>query len=284
MKDGAVLVESLQDLGGHRHEESKDKHGGASRLQDQERALLHESFAVGGAGEDDEGLQPEVHDGDRAIAEQGQDSGDCELHPDLVAFVEGPRKEAEPLSEVMIRELDIKNKRWEEHVSDLSDIQSQNLTMAVPLKSRHVAEITKALSYFYAKLKSLNLPLHRVHSDRAKEFVSKSFATWISQRDVMHTTTAGDEHQGCARAEGEIGYLKKPCSRPSHFHKLGGAPLAFGPSTCGRMSLPIPASTGWCLRPTGFALWGFGNEQGQAVAFGQASTSHAEGDPLRTST
>ena len=166
-------MESLQDLGGHRHDESKDKHGGASRLQDQERALLHESFAVGGDGEDEEGLQHEIHDGDRAIAEQGQgqDSGDCDLHPDLVAFVEGPRKEEEPLSEVMIRELDIKNKRWEEHVSDLSDIQIQNLTMAVPLKSRHVAEITKALSYFYAKLKSLNLPLHRVHSDRAKEFV-----------------------------------------------------------------------------------------------------------------
>ncbi len=80
--------------------------------------------------------------------------------------------------------------------------------MAVPLRSRHVNEITKAVSYFYAKVKSLGLPLHRIHSDRAKEFVSKQFATWVSQRDLMHTTTAGDEHQGCARVEGEIGYLK----------------------------------------------------------------------------
>ena len=107
-----------------------------------------------------------------------------------------------------MRELDLKNKKWEEHVSDLSDIQIQNITMAIPLRSRQVVEITKGLSYFYAKLKSLGLPLHRVHSDRAKEFVSRQFATWIAQRDVMHTTTAGDEHQGCARAEGEINHLK----------------------------------------------------------------------------
>ena len=38
--------------------------------------------------------------------------------------------------------------------------------------------------------------------------MSRPFATWIAQRDVMHTTTAGDEHQGCARAEGEINHLK----------------------------------------------------------------------------
>jgi len=80
--------------------------------------------------------------------------------------------------------------------------------MALPLKSRHANDIMDVTSLMYGRLRSLGLPLHRVHTDRAREFTSKQFSCWLRQRDVVHTTTGGDEHQGCARAEGEINVLK----------------------------------------------------------------------------
>ena len=79
-----------------------------------------------------------------------------------------------------------------------------NLTMAIPLKSRHASDIIEVTSLVYGRLRSLGLPLHRVHTDRA----SKEFSVWLRQRNVAHTTTGGDENQGCARAEGELNVLK----------------------------------------------------------------------------
>jgi len=39
--------------------------------------------------------------------------------------------------------------------------------------------------------------------------LGKQFSAWLCQRDVGHTTTGGEEHQGCARAEGESMFLKE---------------------------------------------------------------------------
>ena len=91
---------------------------------------------------------------------------------------------------------------------DWTDVKVQNLTMAFPLKSRHVGDVANVLSAMYCKLRSLGLPLHRVHTDRAREFTGRQLAQWFRRRDVAHTTSAGDESQGCARVEAEIGYLK----------------------------------------------------------------------------
>ena len=114
----------------------------------------------------------------------------------------------EGISEVVVKELDINNLRWQEEVSKLKDFEVANLTFALPLKSRHASDIVEVTAMIYGKLRMWGLPLHRVHTDRAREFTSRQFTTWLRQRDVVHTTTGGDEHQGCARAESEIGYLK----------------------------------------------------------------------------
>ena len=59
-----------------------------------------------------------------------------------------------------------------------------------------------------SQFRAIGLPVVRLHTDRAKEFVSRSLAQWMRDHDVLHTTSSGDESQGSARAEGEIGYLK----------------------------------------------------------------------------
>ena len=215
VKEGEALVESLQEMGGGREPGERED------LRQRGEELLR-------ADREGEGQQPEIHPQGRKESSEDElerlilgeskpkvPLGQEDLHGDddqgekqPVIFVDREEKADEVLPEALIRDLDIRNKQWEEYVQDLSDVRIQNITMAVPLRSRHVNDVTRAVSYFYAKVKSLGVPLHRIHSDRAKEFVSKQFAAWVAQRGLLHTTTAGDEHQGCARVEGEIGHLK----------------------------------------------------------------------------
>ena len=50
----------------------------------------------------------------------------------------------------------------------------------------------------------------RIHSDRAKELLSKRrFKSWVAQRNMMHTFTAGDDPQSNGHCESEVNQLKR---------------------------------------------------------------------------
>ena len=266
VKEGEALVESLQEMGGGREPGEREdlrQRGDELLRADREGEVQRPEIHPQGQKESSEDeLERLILGEDKPKVPHGQEDlhdkdGQGEQQP--VIFVDREAKEDEVLPEALIRDLDIKNKQWEEYVQDLSDVRIQNITMAVPLRSRNVNDITRAVSYFYAKVKSLGLPLHRIHSDRAKEFVSKKFAAWVSQRDLMHTTTAGDEHQGCARVEGEIGHLKN--------RVRGGAPMAIGIETRRGVSIQITATQCRCPSAKRFALWCVCDEQGEEMAF-----------------
>ena len=186
LKDGCPLVQKLQELGGF-----VEQPGDLQAELRREQELLQQLSVH--RGEQREGLEhiPE-------------DRGTEEI-PELV---EDPEVPDEPLPEAVVKELDVQNQQWQEAIMDWTDVKVQNLTMAFPLKSRHVGDVANVLSAMYCKLRSLGMPLHRVHTDRAREFTGRQLAQWFRQRDVVHTTSAGDESQGCARVEAEIGYLK----------------------------------------------------------------------------
>lgn len=93
--------------------------------------------------------------------------------------------------------------------SRLQSCEVKTLTLAVPLKSRHAKDVTTQVSHLYCRLKSMNLPVTRVHVDRAKEFISHEFQQWIQQRDLWVTTTAADEPQSNGRAEAAINQVKR---------------------------------------------------------------------------
>ena len=127
---------------------------------------------------------------------------------ELEMFAEVAEEERPALSEAEIQQAEVRNQAWTEMVQDLRDVQMSNLTLAIPLKSRHAGEVQKALTFFYCRLRSLGLPIFRIHSDRAREFTSRQLQTWMRDHDIIHTTTSGDEPQGAGRAEGEVGWLK----------------------------------------------------------------------------
>ena len=123
-------------------------------------------------------------------------------------FVERREKPEEALPEVLVKELDLQNARWKNKIAELKEVEVVNLTLAVPLRSRHATEVLRAVSSLYVRLRGLGLPIYRLHSDRAREFTGKLMRDWILSHDMEHTTTAADESAGNGRVESEIAHLK----------------------------------------------------------------------------
>ena len=98
--------------------------------------------------------------------------------------------------------------RWNKYVQEKESVETTSLTWAVPLASPKTDDIIAAAAQGYSRLRALGIPVIRVHSDRAREFTSKSFRRWASQRSLYTTYTAGDEPCGNSRAEREVGRLK----------------------------------------------------------------------------
>ena len=188
-KNKIPLITGLQSVG--KLEETSDAIPVPEQHQQQDREGVQIPTML--PGEDSQELQEGINMEDifKEVSEKEKDT------PNM-----------DDVQETQIRELDVQNQQWKEDIQDYMDYEIQNLKLAVPLRSRHVTEVIKATGALYCRLRSLACPIHRVHTDRAKEFCSRQFRHWLSQRDAQHTTTAGDEHQGCARVEGEINYLK----------------------------------------------------------------------------
>ena len=103
---------------------------------------------------------------------------------------------------------DVKDQFWKEKVAELQDVEVRNLTFAVPMQSRHSREVVRAVQEVYMRLRALQLPVLRLHSDRAREFTGVKLRDWCTQRDILQTSTAGDESAGNGRCESELGIIQ----------------------------------------------------------------------------
>ena len=128
-------------------------------------------------------------------------------NPDPFNIVGRPGQE-ESLTDAQVQELDAANQRWKEFIAGNVDRPVKTLTMAVPTKTKKAVDVVKATAQVVARLRALQIPINRVHTDRGKEFIGGTFRNWVRQRDYFHTTTAGDEPSSNARAESEINVLK----------------------------------------------------------------------------
>ena len=71
------------------------------------------------------------------------------------------------------------NATWMRLVETATDVTVRQLTFVQPLKSRAVKHLLPALSRIYARLRSLGLPVYRLHSDRAPRQKHKP-VPWIA--------------------------------------------------------------------------------------------------------
>ena len=141
----------------------------------------------------------------------------------LVDMVPEDKEDLGEAEKVAMWELEQKWRQFLGDNRDAGEVQVRSLTFAVPLKSRHAGEIISATAQIYAQVRALNIPVMRIHSDRAREFASAPFRKWVAQRDLFFTMTAGDEP---SRVEREIRMLK------GHIRALlksSGAPIEYWP-------------------------------------------------------
>ena len=123
VKEGEALVESLQEMGGSREpgEGADLRRRGEELLRaDQEGEVQQPEEHPQGCRDvsrdefEQQILGDEKQEGLQGQEDLGDQDGPGEQQP--VIFVEGDPKEEERLPEMMVRELDIKNKQWEEYV------------------------------------------------------------------------------------------------------------------------------------------------------------------------
>ena len=124
-------------------------------------------------------------------------------------FADLSSEEKEPWTPIEIQAWDAMNRRWQDKVAEMKNVKVTSLTFAIPMRSRHSHEVVRALSLMYGKIRSLNLPLIRIHTDRAREFLARPVQQWMQSRNVMQTVAAGDEAQGSGRVEREVQYIKE---------------------------------------------------------------------------
>ena len=117
-------------------------------------------------------------------------------------------RECQELSQAEVQECDLMDRKWREHMLDRPRVEVSNLTQTLPLRSRHAKDVVQAVGLVYARLKSLSIPITRVHHDRAKEFLSSDFKRWLAARDLWQSTTAGDEPQTNGRVEAELNVVR----------------------------------------------------------------------------
>ena len=114
----------------------------------------------------------------------------------------------EPLSEVEVAEFDALDQQWRELLKTRPTVEVANLSQSIPIKSRSPKDVLQGLAVMVARLKALTFPIARVHTDRAKEFVSHQFRSWVRSRELIQSTTAGDEPMSNGRCESELGVVR----------------------------------------------------------------------------
>ena len=107
---------------------------------------------------------------------------------------------------------------WQQEVEKAQDVTVRNLTFVEVLPGSSVQHILPALARIYARLRSLGLPLYRIHCDRARELISAPVRRWTLDRGIVNslTSTGLDSwplatiHIGERRLRGQLRSLGTP--------------------------------------------------------------------------
>ena len=112
--------------------------------------------------------------------------------------------------EVTEDEVSALNVDWKEKAKELSTtVGLQQVTMVEVLESRNTKDVVPAVGRLYAKMKAYGIPIHRIHSDRERCFITTSFRDFCLNRSLYQTMTSGDTPQENGRVESEICQVKR---------------------------------------------------------------------------
>ena len=115
--------------------------------------------------------------------EEGCDENMCEQPPKAKGSGNDPKMEPLDPGNLLERE-----------VRELSKpLKVRHVTLMEPVESRNVNQVISAMNLVLTKMHFLGAVVNRIHSDRAKELLSHKFQSWVNQRNILHSFTAGDD-------------------------------------------------------------------------------------------
>ena len=88
-------------------------------------------------------------------------------------------------------------------------LEYETIYIVRPQHSRKSAETLRSIQEMRMEVVSEGLPLHRLHSDTAREFSTDSLKTWCAEHDIVHTRTSGAEPAANSSAEVGVKWAKK---------------------------------------------------------------------------
>ncbi|CAE7767290.1 RE2 [Symbiodinium sp. CCMP2592] len=88
------------------------------------------------------------------------------------------------------------------------EIPMDHLYFVKPLKGKKAKQVMQAIQEIILELKHMNLPVVRIHSDRAHELRSPALREWTLGQQIMLTRTEGQSPQSNGTAERAVRYLK----------------------------------------------------------------------------
>ncbi|CAE7508968.1 unnamed protein product [Symbiodinium sp. CCMP2592] len=100
--------------------------------------------------------------------------------------------------------------RWKARVEkdQLENVTCVEVPFFVPLASKGAAEVLAATKDVLVQVKKLGLSVQRIHTDRGREFINKGFRALCRDRNLVRTTTVGDDFKANGRVEALVGRAK----------------------------------------------------------------------------
>ena len=98
---------------------------------------------------------------------------------------------------------------WHKLATEASNVAVKNLTFIEILESRASRHVLPALARIHCRLRSLGLPILRLHTDRARELIGAPVRRWTMARSIIPTMTTGNNFKSNGRAEAEVQMTKK---------------------------------------------------------------------------
>ena len=125
-------------------------------------------------------------------------------------FQERLEEDQEELKEVEVKVMEEANEKWKQFLTQVKQDEAEvkSITWGVPMQSRSTNHVLEAVSKIYSRFRSLQIPILRLHCDRAREFTCARFRAWVAGRDMHLTFSAGDEPTANSKIEREIGVIK----------------------------------------------------------------------------
>ena len=101
-----------------------------------------------------------------------------------------------------------KDKKDGDDLDGNTEVPTDHLHFVKPLKTKKSKAVMQAIQEIALQLKHENLPVVRIHSDRAHELRSPGLREWALDQGIMLTRTEGQSPQSNGTAERAVRYLK----------------------------------------------------------------------------